>query len=164
MGEEILMVVLRGEEFLQRGDLGNDGLLELLLSRLQGGFRLFLLGCVVEEDDGPVLSAVIGALGVEGSRVMDFPEDFQDLAVGDDFRVVGDLNDLGVAGGAITDLFISGIRGMSTGVARDDGFDSIESFEGGFKAPEASSSQGGDGFGGGIRGGRVLSVHGSASQ
>lgn len=118
----------------------------------------------MKEDDGPVLGAVIGALGVEGRWVMDFPEDFQDLAIGDDLGVVGDLDDFGVAGGAIADLFIGRIRGMSTGVTRDDGFDSVESFEGGFKTPEASSSEGGDGFGGGIRGGGVLSVHGSVSQ
>ncbi len=110
------MVILCREELFQRGDLRDDSLLELFLGLLQGDLCFFFLGCVVEKDDGPVLGAVIRALGVQRGWVMDFPEDLQDLGVRDDLGIEGDLNDLGMASGPITDLFVGWVWGMSSGV------------------------------------------------
>ena len=61
-------------------------------------------------------------------------------------RVVGDLDDLGVAGAAGADLFVGGFVDGAVAVAGDDGLHAFESLEDGFAAPEAAFAEGG-GFG-----------------
>jgi hypothetical protein len=87
-----------GPPFACGNNLGDDGAgVPPLLARL---FRhlardLFLLG-VVEVDAGAVLGPNVGALSVQGGRVVHAIEEFDELAIAGDFRVKDELDSLGV--------------------------------------------------------------------
>ena len=60
---------------------------------------LFLLLAMIK-DNRAVLGSHIGALAVKRGGVVGFPKYFQEFFVTDYFWVVGELDDLGVVGGA----------------------------------------------------------------
>ena len=68
------------------------------------------------EDRGPVLRPDIPALAVQRRRVVDCEEDIEQIAKGDPFRIVGDLDDLRVACRATAHLLIRRVRHLATGV------------------------------------------------
>ena len=97
----ILVVTLRWIESSQRLEGGHDrlavqlgGVPQLIDIRLGDTFLVF----VGVEDGGAILPADVVALAVELGGVVGGKEDAQELAIGDDRRVVGDLDDLGVVG------------------------------------------------------------------
>ena len=98
---------------------------------------------VVVEDGGAVLRADVVALPVERRRVVGLPEDFQQVVECDFVGVVGDLDDLGVAGAAGADLFVGRVVDVAAAVAGDDGLHAAEALEHGFGAPEAAGAEGG---------------------
>ena len=73
---------------------------------------------------------VVGVVGGE--------EDVEHLAQADDFGIEGDLNDLGVAGGAFADGLVGGVGDLAAGVTRDDGRDAAQAQEDGVEAPETT--------------------------
>ena len=74
---------------------------------------------------------------------MRFPENFQELFVRDFVRIKFNLDDLGVAGDASADLFVSRILLCAAGVAAGHGLHAVQSFEDGFQAPETAAAEGG---------------------
>ena len=111
---------------------------------LRGGFGFFrggFLSFVAVENNGPVLCPFVCALAIEGSRIMGLPEGVEDLRKGDHLGIKFDLDDLGVAGLAGTNILVSGVLGFAAGVATHDTFDSGKHLKQGFSAPEAAAAQ-----------------------
>ena len=92
------MVFFCPEEIRGRGDLRHDRLLKDLLAFFLRAESSGLLVVIVMEDDGAVLFSHIRALTVELGGIMDVPENFQEVIVGDDLGVKLQVDDLGVAG------------------------------------------------------------------
>src|SRR5260221_705023 len=107
--EILLMIVLGAIEGLGRLDRGDDRPAEALrrfepsLGRLGG----CLLQRRVEEDRRAVLRPDIGALAVQGRRVMVLPEDVEELLIARSGRIALDLDDLGMAGFVAAQVTIS---------------------------------------------------------
>ena len=176
-GFEVLVVIFGRVEFLQRGDLGGDGVFPLLLHFDLGGFGdlVLLLGGVV--DGGAVLAAVVvalvgGAFGQEfavmhavflghAGGVMRVPEEVDDFLVADDGGIELDLDDFGMAGVSGADVFIGGIFGFAAGVAADDILDAFNKEILRLHAPEAATTDNGGFRFGGVsgRGGRGEGGH-----
>ena len=79
------------------------------LEFVPGFTGLLSLFCIVIENDRTVIRSDVRPLPVQLGRVMDRPENGQELVVGDPFRVVGYLHDLGMPGPAGADLFVGGV-------------------------------------------------------
>src|SRR5690554_3886960 len=96
-----MLVVLFGEvERTGLLDLGDDGSCESAgpgqgQARCDGGPVVCF---VVDEDSGAVLAADVGALAVGGGRVVNTPENVEQLFVGDLLRVESDADCFCVAG------------------------------------------------------------------
>jgi hypothetical protein len=93
-----LMVSLRIPPFTSRENLSGDlaippPLLLHFVSDILGNFLLLL---IVEEDAAAVLCASVATLPVQGSRVVHFVEELDELAVRDFFGVEYDLERFGV--------------------------------------------------------------------
>src|SRR5690606_23057113 len=101
---------------------------------------------VVVEDDGAVLRAYVAALTVRGRRGVGREEDEEEVAGRHLLGVVGDLDDLGVAGAAGADLAVGGVLDAAAGVAGRDLPDAAERLHHGLDAPEAAAAEG-RGFG-----------------
>ena len=104
---------------------------------LRGPGRGLLLG-VVGEDGRAVLGADVGPLAVRGGRVVDRPEDVEELVVGDLLGVVVDLDDLGVAGPAGADVAIGRVGERPARVADGDVGDPLDLAEGQPRRPRNS--------------------------
>ena len=100
-----------------------DGVFEMLLIFRDRLMRsLFLLGWVVE-DYGTVLRAYVIALSVHSGWVVKFPEPFKQIGKWQYWWVEIYLNNLHMAGRAITDLIVSRILNMSTHIPACYGVD-----------------------------------------
>src|SRR5437764_14471812 len=86
------MIFLSGVEGGQRDNLGHYWIAEVGRRQFLRGFGSLLLRIIVIKNHRAVLGAVIGALAVESRRVVSGPKDFQQLIVGNDRRIVLDLN------------------------------------------------------------------------
>ena len=155
----ILMIILRGIKRLERNDLGDNRVLEPFGGFGFGGFGGRFLRVVAVKDDGAVLGAMVGALAVEGGGIVGFPEDFQQLVVGENGGIKFDLDHFGVAGGAGADLFIAWVGHGAAGKAGSDGFDAGDALEDRFGAPETAAPNGGGFHFGGRIGGLGLCIH-----
>ena len=89
------------------------------------------------------MRAHVGALTVEGGGVVDGEEDVQEVSVGDDGRVKGDLDGFGVTGDAGADQFIRGVGPVPAAVAGDDVCDAGDLVKDSFEAPEAAAGKDG---------------------
>jgi len=154
-----LMIILGGIELGEGRDLGDDGMVKILLGGGLGLLRGELLRRVVVEDDGTVLRAFIRALAVEGGGVVGLPEDAEEFGVGNFGGVKGDLGHLGVAGVAAADVGVGGVAGVAAGKAAGHGVDAGQAFIDGFHAPKAAAPEGG-----GFESGRVHNIVGSLGQ
>jgi hypothetical protein len=141
--EVVLVILLCPVKGLERNDFGGDRLAEFYLLRLLGGHGEPLLLRSFVEDDRAILRADVGALLVEGGRIMDVPKNIEQLLIGDFRRVVGDPDDFGVAGLVAADILVGRVHGMAAGVAADDVGDSTEFFEERLGAPETAHAEGG---------------------
>ena len=108
------------------------------------GFGNPFLVVIFIEDDGAVLSSLVGALAVEfGGVVDDGEEHFEQLAVSDLGRVVGYLDGFGVAGSASANHFIvSGVPGAA-GESGDGRLNALDMLEDTLDAPEAAAGKNG---------------------
>src|SRR5205085_9970809 len=93
----------------------------------------------VIEDRGAVLRADVCALPVECGRVVDGEEDFEQFFVGDDLRVVSDLDGFGVAGRARADLLVAWARDVPARIAGDDTLDAAQLAIDSRQTPEAAA-------------------------
>src|SRR5205085_3634555 len=137
----LLVVVLGRVERLCRLDHRDDGLaIVRLLLRLRSRRDLLLLG-IVEEDHRAVLVADVPALAVELGRVVLGPEDLEQLLVRDLLRVVGDLDDLRVAGRVGADVLVGRVLERAALVADLCPGYAVELAERGLHAPEAAGAE-----------------------
>jgi len=140
------MIVFRGIEPIQRGNLCHDGFVphvssaEFVDKFFGDGFLLF----IVIEDCRTILCALIGALLVQCGRVVDREENLQDFPVRNLGRIESHLNCFGVAGAVGADLLIGGINGRGARVAGNDVLNPLDFLEDRFNAPEAAASKSGD--------------------
>lgn len=141
------------------GDFGDDGFGEQGGGGFFGGFGDgFLFGGVVE-DGGAVLGADVIALAIEGGGIVEVPEPGEEFLVGDFFRVEDDADDFGVTGGAFADIVVGWVFDLAAHESGYDGVDAVELAEGGFDAPVAAGTEGGD-FGSFGDGGKWGRFHG----
>src|ERR1700693_2373960 len=118
-----------------------------LLAVLFRGDRHPLLLGGPEEDGGAILLAHVRPLSVQGRRVVVFPEDVQELLVGDLRRVVLDLHGLGVARSSRTDTLVRRVLRAPPRIA-DGGFeDALDLPERRLHAPETTRRETGFGHG-----------------
>src|SRR5690625_3458628 len=112
-------------------DLGHDRLvgIEVPDPAIDHLSRDRLLLLVVVEDRGAILWPDIGALPVEGRRVVDREEDIEQLPVGGPGRIVLESCRLGVSRRPRRDILVARVREVSTGIARGHRLDAIEEFE-----------------------------------
>src|SRR5690606_27574022 len=105
---------------------------------LLGGF--FLLGRMVI-NDGAVLSTDIVALPVQRGGIVNGEEYFQDFAVADHRRIIGQPYHLCMPGLAFADLRIGWIRDLPAGITRLHLHYPFQFLVNRFQAPEASATQ-----------------------
>src|SRR6185436_8721894 len=91
-----------------------------------------------------VLRALVRALTVERRRIVEREEHPEQVAVREDIRVEGELNDLSVTGRAAADLLIAGIRPFPAGISGHGLLDSPQLAKRRVEAPEASAAEGGE--------------------
>src|SRR6266403_6145038 len=132
LGEILLMIVLREIEFGRWRDLRGDGSQTLCRQRLLIG-RAGCIGCfalrVAESvDRGTILGADVIALTHALRRVVTFPKRLQELVVRDFLRIEHHQHRFGMTGAARTDLLVSGVFGVTAGVAHGGGIDAIAEF------------------------------------
>src|ERR1700674_5089374 len=127
---EISLVVVLGRPETGSGDdLGHDRPVEVVLCLSGRLTRRLLLRGVVEKDRRAVLVTVVGALAVQGRRVVHVPEGIQQLVVRDLCRVVSDLDRLSVTGPARADLLVGRVVPVAARITRngiDDAGDLVE--------------------------------------
>lgn len=91
------MILLSGPPLASGRDLSDDASLPPLgIGLFRDVARNFLLLGIVEVDGGTVLRASVGALGVEGRRVVEGVEELEELCVRDLGGVKDDLSSLSV--------------------------------------------------------------------
>jgi hypothetical protein len=119
---KVLLVVLLGVvERARGGDLGGDlavaGGPQLALVPVPAGPRQLRLLVGGGVDGGAVLGADVVALPHALGGVVGLPEDAEQLLVGQDVRVEGHEDDLGVAGETRAHLLVGGVRGGAALIA-----------------------------------------------
>ena len=88
-----------------------------------------------------VLAADVVALTVERGRVVDYEEDFQQVAVTEQFRIEGDTHHFRVSGVATAHCFIGRIGALTTHVSGLHAFHTAQPVVHRFQAPETTSRQ-----------------------
>ncbi len=138
------MVVLGRIEDGGRSDLGHDPppAVPALGALLGGESSGFLLGAV-EEDRASVLRAHIQLLTVAGGRVVNGPEQIEQLVVVDLVWIEEELDGLGVSCTSGADLLVGRINERSPRVPYRGALDALHTHEVGLDAPEASRCKGG---------------------
>src|SRR5260370_25839092 len=109
--EVTLVVFLGAPKRARRSNFRGHGATQLgaRFDGLLGLFRCgFLLGRV-KKDRGPILRALIGHLSIHLSRVVNRPENVEQLIVAEFLRVKSDLYDFGMAGRIRTNILIAGV-------------------------------------------------------
>src|SRR5258708_13695972 len=102
---------------------------------------LFLLLFIVIEDRAAILGAYIIPLPVQGGRIMRFPEYFQQFIIGDNGRVISDLQGFRMAGCATANFFVGRMGHMSACITGDGFYDSFSLLDNGFRTPEHTGSK-----------------------
>src|SRR5690554_5597459 len=95
----------------------------------------------MKEYGGSVLSSYILSLTIQLSRVVDGPENLQQLCITDLVWVIGDLTDFGMSGFSCTNLFIRGMGNRTSHITGYHFFYPFNLKKGGFHAPETTGSE-----------------------
>src|SRR4030042_5487078 len=141
-----LMVFLCPVELLRRQHPCNYlPALEALasLEPLEGRLRSGFLAIVVVEYDGPVLLPHVRPLSVQRCRVMQPPEQVQEVIVGDLGWVILHLDDLCMMGLARAHIPVCGVLHVPTRVSGGGAHDSLDMSESLLDMPETSRSESG---------------------
>src|SRR5690606_16275929 len=140
----IAVIRLCRPEFRGGHDFGHDAVPDT--RALELGDRLLgdalLVGRRVE-DRRPVLCADVGALTVEGRRVVDREEDVEQIAIGDYGGIELYADDRPVAGAAAANLVVRRLLDVPARVAGFDGVNAAQVVEHGLQAPEAAAGENG---------------------
>lgn len=129
-------------ELLSLADLGDDRFVELLLSIGKRGCDDRFVFIIVIEDRGGVLRAFVVPLLILGGGVVRGPEPCQGVAQGKFVGVINHANDFNMTGLFPADLFVCGVRNVTTGEAGNNRVNSFQLLENGFHTPVASSAKG----------------------
>src|SRR5690348_15883412 len=98
------------------------------------------------ENHRSILRADVGPLTIDRGRIVNLPEQLQELYVRDQPGIVFHLHHFGVAGLVRTDLTVSGMLEPAAHIARGRRDNAVELAEGGFHAPEPSPAESGYSF------------------
>ena len=132
-------------KWLIAGDLGSDrsqaSLAELPLVVVAAGLGLGEQGRLVGIDGGAILAAAIIALAHALGGVVTFPEQLEQIAEIDGIAIPNHPYHFRMAGAATTNLFVTGIGGITTRVAHGRGHDSGEAPESLLGPPEAATGE-----------------------
>src|SRR5262245_13187594 len=137
------MVVLRCIELGIGNNFRYDGLFETLAKRLLRFLRQAFLVFIVVKDRRAILTANVAKLPIRRERIDIAPEHLEQLLVSYLFRIIGDLDYLGVSCLAGGYFLIRWIFLCAAGVTRDRRNNPIELVEGRLHAPEAAAGKGG---------------------
>ena len=146
MFEVALVVVLRRPEDGSFVDFSDDGAVEGFCSGEFGDkrFSFVFLSRAVPENGRAILRAGVVSLTVQGRRVVQREEDFEQFAVTDFVGVKMELYNFGVAGLAGADLLVGGVFNCAAHIAGDGGFNAFKAVIGRFQAPETAAGEGRD--------------------
>ena len=97
---------------------------------------------IIVEDHGSVLSAPIWSLLVHSCRIVVVPENLQEFLVGNDGRVIGDLDHFCMTRGVRADILIRWVLHLPAHVSDSRGEDTFGLEEGFLDSPEAASTEG----------------------
>ncbi len=139
----ILVVFFRFEECFQGVDRGHDGSVICfspveLLDYLLGDVLLFL---IVVENYRTILRANVITLTIQSCWVMGCEEDLKNLPVGDDARIISNLENLHVPRCTSRNLFVGRLRGVASRIAGVNPYNALYLAEDSLGAPEASASK-----------------------
>ncbi len=138
-----LVVLLRTVKWPGQFDLRHDRKLEpsRLVERLFGPFRLLelLLGCA--ENGRAVLLAHVPSLAIQAGRVVDLPEQLEELVIGHLRWIEGHPYRFGVACPASADLFVARVGSGPARVSRFGRGDTGYIQEGAFDPPETTGRE-----------------------
>ena len=134
---------LRLVERLERHDLGHDRVAPDAFGHglVAGLHRRRPLRLVVGQNDRAVLRAAVIALAIGRRRVVDAPEDGQDILVVNYRRVIPHLDDLSVARPLAAHLLIGRVGHVAAGVAGDDARHAGHVAVDGVETPETAAAQ-----------------------
>jgi len=139
----ILLVVALGlVEGPNGSDLGGDRAVEGLLLGLLGCARGGGLLGVESKHDAPVTIADVRALPIALGRIVDLPEDVQQLLVRETRGVVLDEHRLGVTGRVRAHFFVARVRRVPARIAHRRRHDPRHVPERVFRTPEAAPGEG----------------------
>jgi len=115
----LLVVVFRGVKRNRRDNLRRDrfGIAVRLLQRLFRSLGLRLLLGRMEKNRGAVLRTPVRALAVDLGGIVVFPENFQQVGIGDFGGIELDFDGFGVARAIGTDFLIGWVFRLAAGVA-----------------------------------------------
>src|SRR6476620_6627661 len=136
-----LVVVLGRPEGRCRDDLGHDLLAEVGLGGVTRRLRGLALLLGVVEDRGAVLRADVPALAVPRRRVVDAPEEREQLLVRHDVGVERDVDRLGVARAPRADLLVGRVLDGAAGVAGHGVAHALDLTERVLDTPETARSE-----------------------
>jgi len=137
------MVVFCRIEFVQRGNLRDDGFLPQA-SFIEFSDELFgdgFLLLVVVEDGGTVLCARIHTLPVQCRWVVDREENLQDFPVRNLGRIEGHLDRFRMAGLTCADLLVGRVDGCAACVAGNYALDAVNLPEDRLDTPETTAGE-----------------------
>src|SRR5580700_10630285 len=95
----------------------------------------------MEKDRGAILLAVIGTLAVHLRRVVDGPENIEQLIVAELLGIKRDLDDFGMAGRIGADVLVAGVFRASAAVADRGVQNAWDAAKRGFNTPETSRAK-----------------------
>src|SRR5690242_8140178 len=95
----------------------------------------------MKEDGGSVLGTDVRYLAIHRGGIMGRPEDIEQLLVVHLLRVIGNLNDFGMAGLVGADILVGGIVRVAAQIAHGRVDDAGYLTKGFFHSPKASSSK-----------------------
>src|SRR5713226_4892643 len=95
------------------------------------------------EDRRAILAPRVAELRVGRERIDIVPEGIEQFFVADSFRIVGNLNRFGVAGGARADFLVGRVLFGAAGVAGGGRNDALDLVEETFHGPETAAGKSG---------------------
>src|ERR1044072_5266207 len=144
IGQVILMIAFSFVKSFQGRHLGHDLLRKdfRLVQLRDVAFRDAFLLVVRVKDCRAILRAAVWSLTIQFRRVVrDCKEDFEQLAVSDLRRIVGNVHRLGMSGLAGTYFPVVRVGGWTADVTRLDARHAFDMFEDCFNAPETTAGQ-----------------------
>lgn len=137
----VLMVVFSRIEALKFQDLGGELSIELLIEPCHPVPDNLSVSFILIVDAGTILVADVVSLPVDGDRVDDSDEEFDELLKGDDLFVIDDFDGLGGRRSSGFEVFIGRLCDVAVGIAHGRAFYASYQGKEAFDAPEAAAGK-----------------------